>query len=275
MPPSRPVRPSPGPLPGQLHGVLEPIIAGAGFELDELDVRAAGRRHTVKVVVDSDTGVGLDDIAKLSRAAAAELDRHEQRLRELRRRVLVGELGGAVGSLASLGTQGIEVQRRLMDRLGLGVPVIAWHTARDGFAELVHLHDAGMMQAAAQPRFGDDRGARGVRQRVVAREHALDHDRAREAGGAVDDRVALGIDILPTIADHLGIETLWKLDGRSLLGTPRTEQTRKVLDWKFTSTGDGGYDKRLNEVLKGTKFRPGTTPQGVPIRMKAQIIYDF
>jgi ribosome maturation factor RimP len=77
MPPSRPVRPSPGPLPGQLHGVLEPIVAGAGFELDELDVRAAGRRHTVKVVVDSDTGVGLDDIAKLSRAAAAELDRHE------------------------------------------------------------------------------------------------------------------------------------------------------------------------------------------------------
>ena len=56
----------------KLHGVLEPIVAGAGFELDELDVRAAGRRHTVKVVVDSDTGVGLDDIAKLSRAAASE-----------------------------------------------------------------------------------------------------------------------------------------------------------------------------------------------------------
>lgn len=68
---------------------------------------------------------------------AAELDRHEERLRELRPRVLVGELGGAVGSLAALGAQGIEVQRRLMDRLGLGVPVIAWHTARDGFAELV------------------------------------------------------------------------------------------------------------------------------------------
>jgi ribosome maturation factor RimP len=77
MPPSRPVRPSPGPLPGQLHGLLEPIVVDAGFELDELDVRATGRRHTVKVVVDSDAGVGLDDIAKLSRAAAAELDRHE------------------------------------------------------------------------------------------------------------------------------------------------------------------------------------------------------
>ena len=66
MPPPRPGRPSAGPLPGQLQSVLEPIVAGAGFELDELDVRAAGRRHTVKVVVDSDTGVGLDDIARLS-----------------------------------------------------------------------------------------------------------------------------------------------------------------------------------------------------------------
>ena len=77
MPTPRPARPSTGPLPGQLHGVLEPIVTDAGFELDEVDVRAAGRRHTVKVVVDSDTGVGLDDIARLSRAAAEELDRHE------------------------------------------------------------------------------------------------------------------------------------------------------------------------------------------------------
>ncbi|MHA6793315.1 ribosome maturation factor RimP [Pseudonocardia bannensis] len=71
--------PSPGPeqLTGQLHGVLEPIVIAAGFELDELDVRVAGRRHTVKVVVDSDTGVGLDDIARLSRSASAELDQHE------------------------------------------------------------------------------------------------------------------------------------------------------------------------------------------------------
>jgi ribosome maturation factor RimP len=71
--------PSPRPAqdPGPLHGVLEPIVAGAGFELDQLDVRAAGRRHTVKVVVDSDEGVGLDDIAAVSRAIFAELDRHE------------------------------------------------------------------------------------------------------------------------------------------------------------------------------------------------------
>ena len=76
MPSPRPVQQ----LPAQLHGVLEPIVRDAGFELDDLDVRVAGRRHTVKVVVDSDEGVGLDDIARLSRAASAELDRHEHLL---------------------------------------------------------------------------------------------------------------------------------------------------------------------------------------------------
>jgi len=69
--------PRPEQLTGQLRGVLEPIVAAAGFELDEVDVRVAGRRHTVKVVVDSEQGVGLDDIADLSHAASAELDRHE------------------------------------------------------------------------------------------------------------------------------------------------------------------------------------------------------
>jgi ribosome maturation factor RimP len=76
MPSPRPAQEA-GPQPGRLHGVLAPIVADAGFELDQLDVRAAGRRHTVKVVVDSDAGVGLDEIATVSRAISAALDRHE------------------------------------------------------------------------------------------------------------------------------------------------------------------------------------------------------
>jgi ribosome maturation factor RimP len=76
MPSPRPAQ-DVGQLPGQLHGVLEPIVRDAGFELDQLDVRTAGRRHNVKVVVDSDEGVGLDDIATVSRALSAELDQHE------------------------------------------------------------------------------------------------------------------------------------------------------------------------------------------------------
>lgn len=68
---------SPGHDPGPLHGVLEPLVRAAGFELEELDVRAVGRRHTVTLVVDADTGVDLDDIARLSREAAVELDQND------------------------------------------------------------------------------------------------------------------------------------------------------------------------------------------------------
>src|SRR5271170_4314243 len=66
----------------------------------------------------------------------AAFERHKQRLRQLRARVLVGEFGGAAGTLASLGGRGLEVQAELMKELKLGVPAIAWHTVRDTIAEV-------------------------------------------------------------------------------------------------------------------------------------------
>ena len=66
----------------------------------------------------------------------AAFERHKERLRELRARVLVGEFGGAAGTLASLGGRGLEVQAELMKELKLGVPAIAWHTVRDTIAEV-------------------------------------------------------------------------------------------------------------------------------------------
>ena len=64
------------------------------------------------------------------------IERHQQRLAELLPRVLVGEFGGAAGTLASLGTAGLQVQEGLMAELGLGQPEIAWHTERDQIAEV-------------------------------------------------------------------------------------------------------------------------------------------
>ena len=69
----------------------------------------------------------------------AMFDRHAERLAQLRPRVLVGQFAGAAGTLASLGDKGLEVQRALMQELGLGVPVSTWHVARDSLAELVNL----------------------------------------------------------------------------------------------------------------------------------------
>lgn len=63
---------------------LEPVVSAAvaelGFDLDALDVRAAGRRRQVRVVVDADDGVELDVLAEVSRSVAAALDEHDELL---------------------------------------------------------------------------------------------------------------------------------------------------------------------------------------------------
>jgi 3-carboxy-cis,cis-muconate cycloisomerase len=69
-------------------------------------------------------------------ALLAAMQRHRERLGQLRPRVLVGEFGGAVGTLASLGADGLKVQAELMKELGLGQPEIAWHTVRDRIGEV-------------------------------------------------------------------------------------------------------------------------------------------
>lgn len=68
----------------------------------------------------------------------AQCLRHLERLNELKPRVLVGEFGGAAGTLASLHGHGLAVQAEMMKELNLGVPDTSWHVARDGFAEAVN-----------------------------------------------------------------------------------------------------------------------------------------
>ena len=66
----------------------------------------------------------------------AAFERHRQRLAQLKKRVLVGEFGGAAGTLSSLGKDGLQVQAELMKELKLGQPAISWHTVRDCIAEV-------------------------------------------------------------------------------------------------------------------------------------------
>ena len=66
----------------------------------------------------------------------AAIERHRERLAQLKPRVLVGEFGGACGTLASIERGAMETQAGLMAELGLGQPVIAWHTVRDNIAEV-------------------------------------------------------------------------------------------------------------------------------------------
>lgn len=58
----------------ELHDRLEPLVTALGFDLEEVRVSRVGRRTLVKVVVDADGGLELDDIADVSRAVDAHLD---------------------------------------------------------------------------------------------------------------------------------------------------------------------------------------------------------
>ena len=66
---------------------------------------------------------------------ADELGRDIERIEAVAPRVFVGEMSGAVGTLASQPEKGLATQKRMMEILGLGVPTIAWHVARDSQAE--------------------------------------------------------------------------------------------------------------------------------------------
>ncbi len=69
-------------------------------------------------------------------AILAGIERDRERLAQLRPRVLMGEFGGACGTLASIEKGAMETQAELMAALGLGRPDIAWHTVRDTIAEV-------------------------------------------------------------------------------------------------------------------------------------------
>jgi 3-carboxy-cis,cis-muconate cycloisomerase len=62
--------------------------------------------------------------------------RQVRRLREEYARISCVQLGGAAGTLASLGESGMPVTRRLAEALGLGVPELPWHAERDRVASL-------------------------------------------------------------------------------------------------------------------------------------------
>ncbi|HEX2372781.1 MAG TPA: adenylosuccinate lyase family protein [Actinomycetota bacterium] len=84
---------------------------------------------------------------------ADEVDRHLARLRQGAPRWLVGQLGGAVGTLAFFGEDGPELRARFSARLGLGDPGISWLTARDRLAEFGNVL---AMVAATLARIGNE-----------------------------------------------------------------------------------------------------------------------
>jgi adenylosuccinate lyase len=66
-----------------------------------------------------------------------EMLRNSERLKECRKRVLVSQLFGGVGTMAAFGAQGMELLTEFSKRLNLSAPRTAWHASRDRLAELL------------------------------------------------------------------------------------------------------------------------------------------
>ena len=103
----------------------------AKLSAEHRDTVMAGRTHIQHA---SPVTFGLKTAVWLS-----AVDRHRQRLQEVKKRLFVGEFAGAVGTLASLGDIGLAVQDEIMKELDLGSPDITWHTVRDNMAEITGL----------------------------------------------------------------------------------------------------------------------------------------
>ncbi|MER5648397.1 MULTISPECIES: ribosome maturation factor RimP [unclassified Streptosporangium] len=61
----------------RLIELLEPVVGAEGLDLEDVTVTPAGKRRLLRVVVDRDGGVSLDDVAEVSHAVSATLDADE------------------------------------------------------------------------------------------------------------------------------------------------------------------------------------------------------
>ena len=69
----------------------------------------------------------------------SSLDRDLKRVKQLQQHVLTAQLGGAVGTLASLTGYGSAVVSTYAQKLGLNTPVCTWHGERDRVADIAHV----------------------------------------------------------------------------------------------------------------------------------------
>ncbi|HJO68765.1 MAG TPA: adenylosuccinate lyase [Rhodospirillales bacterium] len=114
------------------HATIHEVLGGLRGKLQVLaeahrETPMVGRTHGQQaqpITFGYKVAVWMDEIA-----------RHLERLEQCAPRLFVGQFSGAVGTMAAIGDDGIEIQRHMMAALGLACPNISWHAARDTMAE--------------------------------------------------------------------------------------------------------------------------------------------
>lgn len=100
--------------------------------ITQLSLLADNQRYTVMAGrTRTQQGIPISFGAKVA-GWLAPLKRYRERLIWVREELLVVQFGGAAGTLAAIGPQGMDVADMLADELGLDRAVSPWHTARDG-----------------------------------------------------------------------------------------------------------------------------------------------
>ena len=107
-----------------LQALAEALRSRARRDRDTLMAGRTHGQHATPITFGFKLAVWLD-----------EVERHIERLGQIAPRLLVGEFAGASTTLASVGADGLEIQRLVMADLGLAVPSIGWHASRDRLAE--------------------------------------------------------------------------------------------------------------------------------------------
>ena len=68
----------PANLGSAIESVVRDAVADVGLDLESGEEVRIGQRWVIRVIVDSDAGVGLDDIAAVSRAVSLALDERDE-----------------------------------------------------------------------------------------------------------------------------------------------------------------------------------------------------
>lgn len=121
----------------EMRDVLDAMEAGLRRVLVQL-VTLAGEHRDTLMIARTHARPALPTTFGLKVAGwADELLRQAERVEQCRRRVLVAQLAGGVGTMAGFGEAGPELLVDFAGRLGLAAPRLGWHVARDRVAEFV------------------------------------------------------------------------------------------------------------------------------------------